>query len=104
MRPCLKNKTSGWRDGLAVKNTNCFCREPKFGFQHSCSDSLFSPLWESVHIHETHTYTQLKEVRKRNLFKKGRREGEVWISALFLTNRRTLGKTSNHMEFPHSHL
>lgn len=30
-----------------------------------------------MYIHDTHTCTQLKEVIKKNVFKKERREGEI---------------------------
>lgn len=29
LRTCLRNKIRYWRDGSAIKNTNCSCREPK---------------------------------------------------------------------------
>ena len=29
-KPCLKNKTKGWRDGSAVKSTDCSSEGPEF--------------------------------------------------------------------------
>jgi hypothetical protein len=64
-KPCLKNKTNSWRDGSAVKSTDCSSRGPEFNSQQPYgslqpsvmgSDALFWCVWRQLrctHIHKT---------------------------------------------------
>lgn len=55
----------GWRNGLAVKRTNCFCQGPRLDYQHSCWTThscwhlqLHTLFWPSQSPELSCTYSQ----------------------------------------------